>query len=171
MNDMYIIIAAISDEASYRAAKLHDVIKSKFSKWWHYLKNTWIVVAPDTDVNAIADLCRTQLVGKYGSIDFAVFELSPDARMQGWLSGQGWDWLANEQALLQKEHENTLTLLDLCKYGTFRNEINDFRNVTDIDRFLDQYSGQYTEADIANTRDMMINLFRKHKKMAYENIL
>ena len=59
------------------------------SRWWHYLKSTWIVVG-DRDTSAMVKSLRPHLRDQDRLLVLPIPEV--DA-MDGWLPPEAWDWL------------------------------------------------------------------------------
>jgi len=65
---------------------LFDEIK-RFSGWWHYIANSWIII---TDDNA-KEIFRKLKPYVDSDINLLVVEVGKDR--QGWLPKKAWDWI------------------------------------------------------------------------------
>lgn len=59
-----------------------------FPHWWHYLSNTWIVVAEDVEAKDIYEQLKPHLDEK---INLLVIEVGKDR--SGWLPRKAWEWI------------------------------------------------------------------------------
>ncbi|MBM4054379.1 MAG: hypothetical protein FJ264_06870 [Planctomycetes bacterium] len=59
----------------------------KFTGWWHYLKNSWLVKT-DKNANQIMEYLESELDN---DINLLIVEVGKD--YQGWLSEKAWKWI------------------------------------------------------------------------------
>lgn len=59
----------------------------KFDKWWHYLKNSWLV-RTKKDADQIMEYLESELDN---DINLLIVEVGSD--YQGWLSKKAWKWI------------------------------------------------------------------------------
>ncbi|MGK8225484.1 hypothetical protein ACRS2S_30425 [Achromobacter xylosoxidans] len=72
--------------SSEKYSHLFDEIK-KFSGWWHYIANSWLIITEDS---------AKEIFGKLkphvdNDINLLVIEVGKDR--QGWLPEKAWEWL------------------------------------------------------------------------------
>ena len=62
----------------------------KFTKYWHYIDNSWIILSNKNDANEIYKI----LDGKFFTENnLLIVEINKN--YQGWLPQKAWDWLNN----------------------------------------------------------------------------
>ena len=65
---------------------LFDEIK-KFSSWWHYITNSWIVITSDSAKEIFAKL------KPHVDEDINILVIQVGTDRQGWLPKKAWDWI------------------------------------------------------------------------------
>ncbi len=59
----------------------------KFSGWWHYISNSWLIIS-ESDAKGIFEKLKPHLDA---DINLLVIEVGTDR--QGWLPKKAWEWL------------------------------------------------------------------------------
>jgi hypothetical protein len=70
-----------------------------FSRWWHYLETTWIVISDNTndDVSTLTNNLTCEIDRSTDNI--LILEVGDMKSVNGWLPKEAWDWIKDVQKL------------------------------------------------------------------------
>lgn len=64
-------------------------------KWWHFLDDAWLISTRETTAQLYERLRHAFL----NNDRILIFEIKPDAEVQGWLPNEAWEWIQQNQRL------------------------------------------------------------------------
>ena len=127
--------------------KIHGIIKRVCEHWSHYIDNMWMVAT---------SMSREELIELIWERGSHLIVASCDV-VKGYLTPQGWKWLADTDNAIRLSKMATPSLTDMYELGRFNELMSCSHCIRDIDNILDLYKeAARTPFELEIVRNRMI---------------